>query len=425
MVISNFTRNLRGPWMMHPEQASVMLPVLKGVLQGYITELDKAPAAKTIRLSQSGSPVDGSKGTSNLIYVTHLFGTMLKYDYCEAPGTQKIARGLLDADANPDVIGHIIIADSGGGSSDSVAPLADAISKLTKPCIAYVDGMAASACMYAISYCASIMASNDMDRIGCIGTLVEISGYPQFVKQDDGLVYARIYADQSGEKNLDYEEALKGNAKLIKENLLNPITKRFQEDVKANRPQVKDEQLHGATYFAKDVCGSLIDSIGSFEDAVNEVVSLASKRQESNDGNQQNSFDMKNIYVNLALIASMADQVYAEDGSTTLQPNQLADIEAALEAGVQNLNQLQQSREELASIKAQLAELQKANETLTADNAKLQESLDAAIARANANADEDDLKVRKNAVATEDEFKGAQTYEEADAICRDFLKNRI
>jgi regulator of replication initiation timing len=96
-----------------------------------------------------------------------------------------------------------------------------------------------------------------------------------------------------------------------------------------------------------------------------------------------------------------------------------------LEAGVQNLNQLQQSREELASIKAQLAELQKANETLTADNAKLQESLDAAIARANANADEDDLKVRKNAVATEDEFKGAQTYEEADAICRDFLKNRI
>lgn len=424
MIISNFTRNLRGPWMMHPEQASVMLPVLKGILQGYITELDKAPEPKTIRLSQSGSAIDRKKGTSNLIYVTHLVGTMLKYDDCEAPGTQKIARGLLDADANPDVIGHIIIADSGGGSSDSVAPLADAITKLTKPCIAYVDGMAASACMYAISYCDGIMASNDMDRVGCIGTLVEISGYPQYVKRDDGFVYARIYADQSGEKNLDYEEALKGNAKLIKENVLNPITKRFQDDVKANRPDVKDEQLHGATYFAKDVCGTLIDSIGSFEDAVNEVSRLADERRQNNDANDQLLNDMKKTYVNLSLIPSMKDQVYAEDGTTTLQPNQLDEIERELDSKAQILSQLEGSTHEAETLKAQLAESKKANETLTAENAKLQESLDAAIARANANAEGDDLKVKKNAVAA-NEFKGAETYEEADKVCRDFLKDRI
>lgn len=416
--------------MMHPEQASVMLPVLKGVMNGYITELEKAPEPKTIQLSQSGAALDNNKGTSDLIYVTHLHGTMLKYEDCQAPGTTDIAKGLLDADKNPNIIGHIIIADSGGGASDSVAPLADAITKLSKPCVAFVDGMAASACMYAISYCDSIIASHDMDRIGCIGTLVEISGYPQFVKDEDGCVYARIYSDESGEKNLEYEEALKGNAKLIKENVLNPLTKKFMDDVKANRPSVKDEQLHGATYFAKDVVGSLIDSIGSFKDAVDEVAKLADSKKDKSELDQISHNDMKKDYTYINLLASMKDQVYAEDGTTTLQPNQLEEIESELESKAQLLSQLQANSQEIETLKTQLADLQakltekeKENQALSADKLQLQESLDAAIAKVND--DSDDLKVKKNATAASNEFKPAQTYEEADQACREFLKNRI
>ena len=253
------------------------------------------------------------------IHVLQLNGVMLREDGdCGYEGTRTLAEHLTKADANPDVIGHILAVDSGGGASNSVPVLAEAIQKCRKPVVAHIDGMMASAAMYVGSYTDYIIANHIHDRIGCIGTMIEIEGYPNQHKTNDGKIALRIYADKSNEKNEEYETALSGDFKLIKENLLNPINEQFIEDVKTNRPAVTDSQLHGRTYFAKDVKGTLIDEIGSFEDAINKVINLSKIKI-----NQMEKLP------HLQAIPSCANLV-SVDGFITISESQARDIENIL-----------------------------------------------------------------------------------------------
>lgn len=409
--------------MIHPQLASAMLPILEGVLHGYITEITPAPKSEKICAYSQGAASAKSKQPSGAdkIFVMNIVGTMLKYDSCGTPGAKSLAKQLTDADADPEIIGHIIRIDSGGGSCDAVPVLANAINSCKKPVVAYVDGMAASAAIYVASYCSRIIASDDYDSVGCIGTLIELSGYSQYHKDEDGYITARIYADQSYEKNLEYEEALKGNSKIIKEEVLNPYAEKFMKDMQANRPGVQDNQLHGKTFWAKDSIGSLIDSIGPFEDAINAVLMLAnSKTDESVTENQSNRTNMEK-YEHLNGLESMKDQVYDADGSTVLQPVQLDEIEARLQAAdnmQHTIDALSQDNSRFNAENTELSEkLKKAESTIS----KLQESLDAAIAKLDDNSAPGVVVKKDAATSAVDKDDAAKTYEEADKACRDFL----
>jgi protease-4 len=410
MKLSDLTRNLRGPWMITPEQAAMMAPILQGVINGYITEFDAAPQPY---LARCGDLFPAPAGEANpyedkSVYVTHLMGTMMKYDYCGDRGTRTIGNDLLEADANPDVIGHIIIADSGGGSTSSVAELSDAIRACTKPVVAWVDGVAGSACYYAISYCDRILAHQEMDSIGCIGTLIQLSGYPKFRKDSDGYVSARIYADAASEKNADYEAALEGNFQVIKEQTLNPINERFRADVRGNRPAVQEDQLSGRTYFAKDVVGTMIDSIGSFNDAVAAVMELATPKATNTSHNME-----QNHYPTLEAMPVNEGLVIDADGSTTLQPAQLEAVEAVLanEAALRTSNgDLQQ-------------QLDTANQTIADRDQRIRElesSLAAAEQRIN-NPVPENPQVDANPEGSGD-VKSAEDWDSALDICNAFLK---
>lgn len=405
--------NLRGPWMITPEQAAAMAPVLQGVINGYITEIEKGPAPRKVSCD-SLIPAPSGKANpyaSKSIYVTYLTGTMLKYDSCGDPGTRSIGEGLRAADADPDVIGHIIVADSGGGSSDSVPELSDAIRACEKPVVGFVDGTAASACIYALSYCDRIIAHQPKDRVGCIGTLVQLSGYPKFHKDSDGYVSARIYADAATEKNADYEAALDGNFQVIREQTLNPLNEQFTSDIRANRPDVRDDQLTGRTYFAEDVVGSLIDAIGSMADAAQAVADLAAAQLDQNSSTMETQIN--NNYPNLVAIPALAEQVFDQnDGSSTLQPAQLQAVEEAL---AQNAV----LRESNASL---TAELEQARGTIAERDARITEletSLAAAIERAENPALEQPAP--SATPQAEGTVKSAKDFSEALEVCKDFL----
>jgi protease-4 len=86
-----------------------------------------------------------------------------------------------------------------------------------------------------------------------------------------GIKFHDIYADQSGDKNKIYKLALEGKYDAIKQEHLNPIAIKFQEAVKANRPNLKEEPgvLTGKTFPAdKAVEYGMIDSIGSMREAI-------------------------------------------------------------------------------------------------------------------------------------------------------------
>lgn len=432
MKMSALAQNLRGAWMITPEQAAVMMPVLKGILAGNIVEFEKSPEPFMVtregRRRETMSRQDQDSSSEKYVYVTYLQGTMLKHDgMCGEPGTRTIGQGLLDADGDPEVIGHIIVAESGGGACNSVPEISDAITKCSKPVVTYIDGMAGSACMYAISYSDHIMAHKPMDEVGCIGVMVQLSGLPRYHKDPQtGEIYCRIYATDSQEKNLDYEAALEGDAKVIREESLDPLCQQFMADIKANRPAVTEDQLHGKLFFAKDVVGSLIDSIGSFEDAVAKVLELAEAKALTNSSTQMSK------YPTLESIPMLKEQQYEQDGSTVLQECQLDAIEQALstpraeETALQDrLDSLTEAHQnEVASLNQTIRRLEDTISRADARIAELENSLEAAIAQADEEQPATVVVDADPANETNAGARPAKTYAEAVDVCREFLNRK-
>ena len=252
------------------------------------------------------------------ISVVRLEGVMMRDEaWCE-PGTRDIAKWLRQGDADPRVLANIVLIDSGGGAADSVKDLADAITACQKPVLAFCDGDMCSAAYYAGCYADHIMANDGRNRVGCIGTMVQFADYPAKSKDEDGYMRLRIYADPSDEKNADYEAALEGNFKPIRENLLNPLAEDFRRDVKTNRPKAKDDQLRGRTYFAQDVQGTLIDTIGDFPAAVDKALKMTNLNITTMKGHE-----------NLQSLDTCRD-LQMVDGYVSLNGEQLAEIDATL-----------------------------------------------------------------------------------------------
>lgn len=408
--------------MIHPGAASAYFPLLKGALSGLKFEKEPEPensipflvSTSTNRVIPFSDPdeLSFSREGDQFVFVLNLRGTILKHDaMCGPRGTRTLASRLARMDKEANVIGHIIVTESGGGMGAAVPEMADAIQALTKPAVAWIDGMSASAAYYINSYCTHIMASRATDQVGCIGTLIQLQGYPKYAKLDDGSVVARIYADAATEKNDEYEAALEGNFTLIKERILNPHNEQFVNDVRTNRSGVLDEHLKGRTFNAGDVVGSLIDSIGSFNDAIDLVTSLANEASTSVTTNKSNINNSKRMdgLTNLNGIQSITG-LEVVDGHASLNEDQLTDIEQELANGAQATARVTTLEQEVATLTATIEQ----NATRIAE-------LESALAAAIGDDADDSAGVHRNtdgggSDGAEDAFTSAKTF------CENHLK---
>lgn len=316
--LSLFNDIFREPWMIEPQTAAAQKQVLQGLLMGLEFTQEDEMVQATIDHKQNAA-VPRGRG----INVVNLKGTMLRDDGpCGMVGTKTLASMLLEADAKDEIIGHILYVDSGGGAANSVPDLAEAIQACQKPVVAFVDGYMCSAAMYACSYCRHIIANREDNKVGCIGTMIQLEDWPKQVKDSYGAVHLRVYADGADEKNEEYEKALEGDFSLIKERMLNPHNERFKADIRKNRPNVSEDQLKGRTYEAKDAVGSLIDAIGRFDTAVAKVMELSTLNISKMEG-----------YKNIQSLESCHD-LQEVDGCVTLNNEQLAEIDKAIEVGI-------------------------------------------------------------------------------------------
>lgn len=347
-----FLRNLLGStFAISPEWAAAYMPTLRGALSGLEVEAGEEPienrpylvSAATMIASSSAAPDDG-----RMVAITPLRGVMMKHDgACGEKGTRTIARRLLEADAREDVCGHVLVIESGGGQTTAVPEMTEAIARLTKPIVAFIDSMACSAAVWTAAACRKVIASRDMDRVGCVGVMMEIESLPKQAKLDNGEIYLRIYAEGSDEKNGDFEAALEGNVKAIQDSTLNPLAEEFKAFMKAHRPGITDDHLKGRTYFARDVVGSFVDSIGSLETAVAAVLEMATP--EKHEGTEETHItNMKTFALLAALLGLQAFEV--TDGHVSLSEEQLQSIEdelgrlGGLQETAQEKAQQQQSR---------------------------------------------------------------------------------
>lgn len=378
--LSFFNDIFREPWMIEPQTASAQKQVLRGVLMGLEFTPEDVTVQRVIGYDQHSSIPQGKS-----INVVDLKGTMLRDDGpCGMVGTRTIAKQLLAADGKYGIIGHIIYIDSGGGAANSVPDLAEAVAACKKPVVAFVDGYMCSAAMYVGSYCKHIVANREDNKVGCIGTMIQLEDWPKQAKESDGFMHIRVYADGAEEKNDEYEQALEGDFKLIKERVLNPHNERFKADIKKNRPAVREDQLKGRTYEAKDAIGTLIDSIGSFDTAVEKVIELSNQTINAMKG-----------YQNLQSLDSCHD-LQMVDGYVSLNGEQLAEIEKALAEGQTekalnktNSDTVAEQLTEINELTQERDELKSQNEELTA-NASQIEAKDQEIA--NLTTERDSLK---------------------------------
>ena len=228
-------------------------------------------------LMKAGKYSDAPEGS---VAVITLKGDMLKDGTMCSYGTEEIAAAIREAAASPKIIGIRLDIDSGGGAVDAIAPMLDAISfsqNQKKPVVACCD-LCASAAYYVACHCNKIMADNDISaEFGSIGVMMQFPDYAKYYEQK-GIKVHTIYSDLSTHKNAPFEAALKGEYKSIKEEMLNPLAREFQQAVKSHRPNLDDKIdgiLNGRMFFAKDALKyGLIDAIGNRDAATEEVRKL-------------------------------------------------------------------------------------------------------------------------------------------------------
>lgn len=385
-----FLKEIRGgTWQVDSNTRDTWLPIYKGISKGLNIERSGEPenyrrfaveaASKSIiqgyyaddqpELQEDHSQEEEKPAVINVITLRSI---LTKHDQdCGPVGTRTHAKRLLNADAKDNVIGHILIIESGGGQTSAVPELSEAIQKCKKPIITWVDGTACSAAYYIATYTKEIIASRETDMVGCIGTMCVYEGRTNKSEaNEDGERQVTIYADGSDEKNEEYEKAINDfDFAPVKKNILNPINEKFKADVKSNRPAVAADQLKGKTYFASAVTGTLVDSIGDFNTAIDHIIALANFKPKQLDKPQNknltiNTFiTMKKEFLNVNKVLNVEALEATEEGVYL--------NEAQLESIDNQLNQIDTLTSEHAqAIEAVTAELATANETVNSITAE-------------------------------------------------------
>jgi signal peptide peptidase SppA len=274
------------------------------------------------------------------IAIIPINGSLMKYDYCGAPGMQTLGQRINTAAQHKNISSIVLKIDSPGGTVDGTQELANIIKASKKPIVALADGLMASAAYWIGSAADKIIANAETTQVGSIGAMISFADVrPVYEKQ--GVVFHDINADQSKDKNSIYLEALKGNYKPIKEELINVAAQEFIDNVKANRgDKIKETETKpvftGKVYFAKDALElGLIDEIGNIETAINAANDMVIK----NNINLKNT-EMK-INIKEAWKSLMSLLKIEKEGEVELTEQNMIDLNAKLadsEAKIESLN---------------------------------------------------------------------------------------
>lgn len=224
--------------------------------------------------NEKGSRGEISKGSTARIMMT---GPIIKYgDYCTW-GSDEITNFLYRADRNPNIDKIVLYIDSPGGSVNAIAPFIEFGSKIQTSIDVVVDQCCSlgywTACCFKD---AKIYVDNTVSAtVGSIGVQLSfMDAIPHYESQ--GYKWHRITPEESSEKNAIFDEVLAGNYDNIKKEMLSPLAIKFQDAVKAARPNLQltsgendndiEGVLKGKTFYYEDALRiGLIDGVMSFD----------------------------------------------------------------------------------------------------------------------------------------------------------------
>ncbi|QTE38510.1 S49 family peptidase [Mucilaginibacter gossypii] len=195
-------------------------------------------------------------------------------------GTLEAAQELQAFEADPNIIGTVLVLESGGGAVYAIKPIADVMNQLTKPVVTYSRTILASAAYRIAANTDYILMYHQHGIVGSLGTMASFSDMqPMFEKW--GMKFNEYYASASVLKNKTYNDAKNGDGKALIEKVLNPMNDQFIGDIKSLRGDKLDAKTpaiyQGETFMASPQAISLglIDALGNLSDAIAMVSALA------------------------------------------------------------------------------------------------------------------------------------------------------
>ncbi len=269
---------IKGKWLLHKQAAIGQMGMAIDFINGNsIIEGDQEEPEitqpYTVKLKSQNS-FEQSKNIS----IIPINGSLMKYDYCGAPGMQSIGKRIKLAEESDSVAGILLHIDSPGGTVDGTEELGNVIKNCSKPILAYGDGLVASAGYWLASSADKVIAKDNTTEIGSIGVVLSFASNKKAL-EEQGWEFHDIFADQSNEKWKEMTDAEKGDYSTIREWTLNPLAEEFQNTVKNNRANINDKALHGRVFLAKKAKKlGLIDGIGNFDFAIKELNKLINNK---------------------------------------------------------------------------------------------------------------------------------------------------
>lgn len=280
-------------WGILPNAAQGLLPLAASVILGEKGGEDfSAERAKNrkfqVYATQGGQPFHISdygiwsppeEAPEGSVAVLHLNGAIMKYDqFCGPSGTSTKADLLLRAEANQNIKGIVLSIDSPGGEARAGFGLAQVIrEEITKPIVAFVDDLSASAAYEIAAATDRIVAKSKTTQIGSIGTYITLADYAEYFEKQ-GIKLIDVYATKSTDKNRPFKEALEGKPEALRAEI-DQINEAFLDSIKEFRGEAltSEEKVWGTgkVFMAgKALDIGLIDEIDSFSNTIQSMINL-------------------------------------------------------------------------------------------------------------------------------------------------------
>jgi ClpP class serine protease len=361
---------LRGKWLLEPlfleSQGAIVANYLNKYTEFQKQEPDLMSAFAIDAKSASGvkySWYSGfDKAPEGSVAVIRIRGPLMKEDQdCGPIGMESIGEIIKSADAHHNINAIVLHIDSPGGTVDGTEALASIVKGTQKPVVAFIDGMMASAAFWIGSSADERIASTDTDEVGSVGVLASFADVQPYWEKL-GVKFHTITASTSPDKVKMWEDVRAGKYEQYRKEVLDVIDEKFMNAVRENLPNIKDEHLTAKLYFARDVMGIMIDSIGTLESAILRASELAQQNTAGSNGSQANSQisnqkSMSKKYLKIQKALGSPDALELEaDGGRTFTSEEMDSLENALAANSGEELQGQLDRANL--------DLQQANQTV-------------------------------------------------------------
>lgn len=364
-------------WMMHPPMLNALRIGIQENIAGRIVltaeqtikrmayAIGMTANGEKLQFSMSSNDDEGngrepSEETNQFVAVLPVCGPITRNGDACSYGSIDFRDMMIQTSNHEECKGIIVYINSGGGSANAIPDYKYAIDyahKQGKKVVALVDGDCYSAAMYLAVLCDEIYYVNVKDGFGSIG----VYGGFYTMKSGEKNAYTNetwneVYATQSYNKNEWYRKATDGDYSLLQSDL-DALCEEFMSDVKAARPNVTDEHLHGATFDAKEVEGILNDGPSTLDELVNRFLadSDAKPKNDVTATNTNTNINMENYPLICSACGLQAGEIAVTEEGTYMNASLLDSLEAHMKEAEQKVTNAEQK---VTTAENALAELQ-------------------------------------------------------------------